>query len=90
MPSDSNLPEVVRHPCALLGTGNNAFGDPVNTAFKLAEDVAEPWDVLVAQRAFSEMNPFKTEHFGFEMKQMEISKVQLEYQVRPTCLPSPL
>ena len=81
MPSDSNLPEVVRHPCALLGTGNNAFGDPVNTAFKLAEDVAEPWDVLVAQRAFSEMNPFKTEHFGFEMKQMEISKVQLEYQV---------
>lgn len=31
---------------------DDAFGDPVNVAYKLGEDMAEPGEILVGQRAF--------------------------------------
>ena len=59
--------------------GCNTFGDPVNTAFKLGEDLAEPWELCV--------DPSTTAGFGdvvycampFERKSAKISGVQLSY-----------
>lgn len=59
--------------------GNNAFGDPVNTSFKLAEDVAKPWEILVQEVAYEQIMPQKTSLWGFEPKQLEISHVTLKY-----------
>ena len=60
--------------------GNNAFGDPVNTSFKLAEDVAKPWEILVQEIAYEQIMPEKTSLWGFESKQLEISHVTLKYR----------
>lgn len=60
--------------------GNNAFGDPVNTAFKLAEDVATPWEILVQERAYEQIMPEKTSLWGFEQHQIVVSHVTLTYE----------
>ena len=37
---------------SLLRLADDAFGDPVNIAFKLGEDVAEPNEILIGNTAF--------------------------------------
>jgi class 3 adenylate cyclase len=39
----------------VLRTEHEVFGDAVNVAYKLGEDIADPWDVLVADAAYSEI-----------------------------------
>ena len=59
--------------------GFNAYGDPVNTAFKLAEDVSEPWDILIDASAIDQCPSDKTAVLGFAPTAHEISNVELRY-----------
>ena len=59
--------------------GFNAFGDPVNTAFKMGEDVAEEWEVLLQDKTMEKLKPERTAPFGFTLHEKSLSKVTLKY-----------
>lgn len=60
--------------------GCNAFGDPVNTAFKLGEDLAGHWEFCVDPTAAAMMPPPLLERLPFLHKRATISGVRLEYR----------
>jgi class 3 adenylate cyclase len=59
--------------------GYNAFGDPVNTAFKLGEDVAQPWDLLLNISTTNGLPPAMMEPFELEKRHKDMSKVTIKY-----------
>ena len=65
--------------------GYNAFGDPVNTAFKLAEDIAGPGSILIQEKTFVKLcegreDEEKAALFGFEQVLTEISNVKINHR----------
>ncbi|KXI29250.1 adenylate/guanylate cyclase domain-containing protein [Paraglaciecola hydrolytica] len=49
------------------------FGDAVNLASKLGEDTAEPWDVLLTQRAFSMLSQHQYTFTQLQVMQSDVS-----------------
>lgn len=71
---------------SLLQLDDDAFGDPVNVAFKLGEDLAEPDEVLVGSTAFERLERSCVELAGAvvsEKRRLVTGNVALEhYSVR--------
>ncbi len=59
--------------------GCNAFGDPVNTAFKLGEDVATTWEMAVSSSTYEQLPEPLAAVFSFETRRKSISGVELVY-----------
>ena len=57
----------------------NTFGDPVNTAFKLGEDLAAHWEVAVAPEAAEQLPVALMTHAPFQPKTASISALTLTY-----------
>lgn len=60
--------------------GCNTFGDPVNTAFKLGEDVAERWEIALDMSTFNELPAAIQQALPFREKAASISGVSLAYR----------
>lgn len=47
----------------ILKTDQDVFGDPVNVAYKLGEDIADPWEILVSDAGYEELMRNNPEDF---------------------------
>ena len=63
--------------CRCSGEGRELFGNPVNLASKLGEDLAERDDVLVTTETFTHVE--LPEGFSATPQRTRISEVDLEY-----------
>ena len=59
--------------------GCNAFGDPVNTAFKLGEDLSADWEICVDPTAHMQLPPPLRANLPFVEKSAAISGVEIGY-----------
>jgi class 3 adenylate cyclase len=55
----------------LLRLDDDAFGDTVNVAFKLGEDVARPMEILIGKHAFDRIT-----QDGFDLSYLTVSELQ--------------
>ena len=71
---------------------DDAFGDAVNVAFKLGEDIAEPGEVLIGPTAFAQAQGEGVDFAGFsppEDRSVEISGVKLAHHAIRLSPPAP-
>ncbi|MCA9718636.1 MAG: adenylate/guanylate cyclase domain-containing protein [Myxococcales bacterium] len=67
----------------MLRLDDDAFGDPVNVAFKLGEDIAEAGEVLIGASAFARVEELDYDFTGYsvsEARGAETGKVVLEHR----------
>lgn len=67
---------------ALVLPGQDLFGDCVNIAAKLGEDLAQPGEILVALQAFSRMDDasaYSTEDISLTVSDLLIEAVRVSY-----------
>eukprot|EP00941_MAST-03F_sp_MAST-3F-sp1_P001588 g1588.t1 len=57
--------------------GKNVFGDPVNMAFKLAEDVSKANEILLTLNVFNELGEVEIE---FEERKVELSGISIKHK----------
>lgn len=71
----------IDHGSILLAAGQDFYGDAVNTASKLGEDLAEPGEILVSSEAF-ELVPnqasFRAKPVNFSISGLELEAVSVE------------
>ncbi len=66
----------------VLRLDDDAFGDAVNVAFKLGEDIAEPGEILIGPEAFRRLQHAKLDFDGFtgpEARSVEVGGVTLAH-----------
>ena len=71
----------------ILELSDDAFGDQVNVAFKLGEDVASPGEILMSAEAVADLRK-STSHRDLAAqlegpRQVEVGHVQLDYWLLP-------
>ena len=65
----------------VLRTDHDVFGDAVNVAYKLGEDIADPWDVLVSDTAFEELSQKAPDGCRFQEREEAVTgKVRLGFR----------
>src|SRR5207237_361032 len=71
----------------ILELSGDAFGDQVNVAFKLGEDVAAPGEILMSAEAVEDLRKSTThQDLAAQLqgpKQVEVGHVQLDYWLLP-------
>jgi adenylate cyclase len=71
----------------ILELSDDAFGDQVNVAFKLGEDIAEPGQILLSAEAAADLRQSTTHHDLAALlqgpRQVEVGGVQLEHWLLP-------
>jgi class 3 adenylate cyclase len=62
----------------VLKTACDVFGDAVNVAYKLGEDIADPWEILVSDEAHEQLAPGE---FEFQQREEAVTgKVSLGFR----------
>lgn len=64
----------------ILKTDVDVFGDAVNTAYKLGEDIADPWDILVSDDSYAELGQGQNEFEFREREEAVTGKVPLGFR----------
>ncbi|MDG2124629.1 MAG: hypothetical protein P8J87_13075 [Verrucomicrobiales bacterium] len=70
------------HGRILLLEGRDYFGDPVNTACKLGEDLARPGEILVPRTAletFAQQSGWNGAEVNFSISGIELEAVSIDY-----------
>ena len=64
----------------ILKTDLDVFGDAVNVAYKLGEDIADPWEILISDAAYAEIPRKQAEAYEFGRREEAITgKVRLGF-----------